>query len=591
LTAIGQASGATLAALSGAFLLHRVAKFDNSLSRLRDALALILFGALGSAIVSASIGVAVLHASRVHAYSGLGSAWLIYWLGDSTGALLVTPLALSLPNLWRIRGWPRISEFIGLQLLLIGACAIAFANNPSVIPVRMTAFAILPLVIWAAIRFGVSGAALSILLAATLATVDTALGSGSFASGAPFVSGVQLDVFFVMLSLTGLTVAALHTEREQAEREREQSLRQQVAMEVRLQDEQLLRESEGRLRLAQQVARIGTFDWNIRTGVDHWTQELEEIHGLSPGSFPGTETAFENLVHPEDRARVIELANLALKTGQPGNGEWRVIWPDGSIHWIAARWQVFMDESGEALRMVGVNMDVTNRKLAEDALADVSRKLVQVQEEERMRIARDLHDDVNQRLAMLAIEIDQLKQSLPAASVDIDAGLTELNKKVQDVSAEVQTISHQLHSPQLEYLGVVGAIRSFCRDFASHQAVEIDFTNDDVPYRVSREVSLCLFRIVQESLHNALKHSGVKHFAVKLACADNCLDLTISDRGLGFDAEAATKTEGLGLVSMRERTHLVNGSFSIESKLMGGTTIHVRVPIGSGFVERRASGQ
>jgi PAS domain S-box-containing protein len=134
--------------------------------------------------------------------------------------------------------------------------------------------------------------------------------------------------------------------------------------------EELLRASEERLRLAQQAARMGTFDWNIRTGVNSWTPELESMYGLPPGGFGGTQTAFENLVHPDDRARVIHLDDSALKTGQPTKGEWRVVWPDGSVHWIAGRWQVFMNEAGEPERMVGVNTDVTEHKLAEQALRE-----------------------------------------------------------------------------------------------------------------------------------------------------------------------------------------------------------------------------
>ena len=134
--------------------------------------------------------------------------------------------------------------------------------------------------------------------------------------------------------------------------------------------EEALRASEERLRLAQQAARIGTFDWNIRTGVNTWTPELEAMYGLPPGGFGGTQTAFENLVHPDDRAGVIKLADAAMKSGQPTKGEWRVVWADGSVHWIAGRWQVFMDASGEPSKMIGVNIDITERKLAEEKLRE-----------------------------------------------------------------------------------------------------------------------------------------------------------------------------------------------------------------------------
>src|SRR5438309_2214418 len=163
-------------------ILFRIAKFLPSMSRLRDALALIVMGALGSAIVSATIGVSVLYATHVQAYSGLGSAWLIYWLGDSTGALLVTPLVLTFPDLLRIRSQVRIAEFAALLLLLAMTCFMIFGDL-SLVPVKLhvLAFAVLPFAMWAAIRFGVSGAAFSILVVATIATVETALGSGPFA--------------------------------------------------------------------------------------------------------------------------------------------------------------------------------------------------------------------------------------------------------------------------------------------------------------------------------------------------------------------------------------------------------------------------
>ena len=139
--------------------------------------------------------------------------------------------------------------------------------------------------------------------------------------------------------------------------------------------EEALRASEERLRLAQQAARIGSFEWNVQTGVNTWTPELEAMYGLQPGGFTGTQTAFENLVHVDDRAGVINLVDRALKTGQPAEGEWRVVWADGSVHWIAGRWQVLMNESGEAARMIAVNLDVTARRMAEQALQQMNRAL------------------------------------------------------------------------------------------------------------------------------------------------------------------------------------------------------------------------
>ena len=718
LAALGQAAGATLAAFSGAFLLQRLAKFDKSLSRLRDALALVVLGALASALVSASIGTSVLYATEVHAYSGLGSAWLIYWLGDATGVLLITPLVLTLPNVLRSQHRARITELAVLFVVLTAACSLIF-GDPGLIPVRLhvLAFAVLPFVMWAAIRFGVAGAGLSVLLIATVATVETALGSGPFATSTPFTNAVLLDAFFAVLSVTGLTLASAIVEREQAQRERERSVREQGALEARLEAEQVVRASEERLRLAQQAARIGTFEWNIRKGVNTWTPELEAMYGLPPGGFGRTQTAFESLVHPDDRAKVIELVDCALKTGLQTTGEWRVVWPDGSIHWIAGRWQVFMDESGEPSRMIGVNMDVTERKrteealfevnrnleaqsallqsskellkifvknvpaavamldrdmrylqvsdrwcadylparaqilgcshyeifpdmperwkeahrrclegetlradedrwdgkdgphwarwevrpwktaegtvggvliLAEDitrrkqmeeALSGVSRKLIEAQEKERNRIGRDLHDDIVQRLAIVSIELEQVQGKLPDSVSEHRSQVGALRKRILDISTDVQTMSHELHSAKLSYLGIATAMKGFCREFGEHHKVEVEFQSRDLPRQLPPDVSLCLFRVVQEALHNAAKHSGVKRFNVQLWGTSEEVHLTISDLGSGFDTESAMQGRGLGITSMQERLKLVKGVLSITSQPKGGTTIHARVPL------------
>jgi PAS domain S-box-containing protein len=355
------------------------------------------------------------------------------------------------------------------------------------------------------------------------------------------------------------------------------------------QAEKARHDSEERLRLAQHAARIGTFEWNIRTGVNTWTQELEAMYGLPRGGFGGTQTAFENLVHPDDLAGVIDLVDVSLKTGQPTEGEWRIVWPDGSVHWIAARWQVFMDEAGEPLRMVGINIDVTQRKLAEESLANIGRRLIEAHEEERTWIARELHDDINQRMALLAIELDRWNQQLPDSAVEFHDHIHHASQRLSEIAKDIQALSHRLHSSKLEYLGLVVAAKSFCKELSEQQKVEIDFSHTDIPQSVPKEISLCLFRVLQETLQNAVKHSGVRHFKVGLCGTEGEIQLTVSDLGVGFDPQEAINRRGLGLVSMRERLQLVNGEFSVKSQPGGGTTIHARVPF-TGPDSRLAAG-
>jgi integral membrane sensor domain MASE1 len=221
LTAAGQAAGATLAVATGAIVLRGTRGFDPALARLRGAIAFIVV-AFAAALISASIGVYSLYATGVQAYTGIGSAWLIYWLGDATGALLVTPLVFTFPTLWRLQTNRRVVEFIVLLALLIAACFLVFGD---LFPIRphVLAFAVLPFVMWAAINFGVGGASLSVLVIAMLATLLTAFGKGPFAQSTPFVNAALLDVLFMVLSVTGITLASVVAEREHAMTEREDS--------------------------------------------------------------------------------------------------------------------------------------------------------------------------------------------------------------------------------------------------------------------------------------------------------------------------------------------------------------------------------
>jgi len=478
------------------------------------------------------------------------------------------------------------------------------------------------------------------------------------------------------------------------------------------QAEHFVHVSEERLRLAQQAARMGTFERDVRTGLVTWSAELDFLYGLAPGTFNGTTTDFlVNLVHPDDRARVIELVESALKTGQSTRGEWRVVWPDGSVHWIAGSWQVFMNEAGEPSRMIGVNGDITERKLAEEALreseqrlrlateigrmyaydwdvttnlvvrssehvkvlglrealdlpqhqfvdkihpddrpnflaaiagltpesptaeityralasddtlvwlksngrgffdaegklqrvigmvsdvtdikraeeslAGMTRKLIEAQEQERARIGRELHDDINQRLAMLSVELEQLKGN-PS---DLQSHLQEVRDRMAEISDDVQALSHNLHYSKLEYLGVVAGIRSWCKELSQRHKMTIDFSSD-ISSVVPLEVGLSLLRVVQEASHNAMKHSGVRRIEVQLREESSEIHLVITDTGRGFDLKESAQGNGLGLTSMRERVRLMNGTISIDSKPMGGTEIHVRVPLQSTLVSQKAA--
>ena len=229
--------------------------------------------------------------------------------------------------------------------------------------------------------------------------------------------------------------------------------------------------------------------------------------------------------------------------------------------------------------VVSVAADITERKRAEEVLSTVSRRLIEAQEEERTRLARELHDDISQRLALLALKLQVLQESPPASVDEIRHAITEASKETEGLGTDVQALSHRLHSSKLEYLGLPSAAGGFCRELSDRLGMKIAFHSESIPKDLPKEISLCLFRVLQEALQNAIKHSGSRHFHVSLSGGPSEVELTVRDSGIGFDPEDATRGNGLGLTSIRERLKLVNGKLFIDSQSERGTTILARVPL------------
>jgi signal transduction histidine kinase len=204
-------------------------------------------------------------------------------------------------------------------------------------------------------------------------------------------------------------------------------------------------------------------------------------------------------------------------------------------------------------------------------------KLISSQEDERKRIARELHDDTVQQLALLSVEIHQMKQALPVSAEALRSRMNGLEKRASEIADGVQSLSHELHSSKLEYLGLASAMKGFCKEFGDKYEAEVDFDCEGMAPTVPQEISACLFRVLQEGLHNALKHSGVRFFEVKLHGSPSEIQLTVRDAGVGFDPQSARETQGLGLISMRERVRLVNGTISVTSRPQSGTEVSVRI--------------
>jgi PAS domain S-box-containing protein len=345
----------------------------------------------------------------------------------------------------------------------------------------------------------------------------------------------------------------------------------------RKRSEEALRESEARFRLAAQAAKMYAYEWDV--SADKVVRSEEYVNVLSYQERVLTRQQILATIHPDDRELVMGSVDQLTPENSTSQISYRVLQPDGPVVWLEKSARGFFDERGKLLRMIGMVANITERKRAEAALASVTRRLIEAQEQERSRIARELHDDIGQRLAILAIKLTQLQQS---PSSELTSLIGELQKQTSEIATDIQSLSHELHSARLQYLGIAAAIEGFCREFGEQQNVEIDFKIHDLPDRLSPDISLCFFRVLQEALHNSAKHSGVQYFEGELWGTSDEIHLTVSDSGAGFDIDAAKASQGLGLISMEERLKILNGTLSIESQLHRGTTIHARVPFSSG---------
>lgn len=352
--------------------------------------------------------------------------------------------------------------------------------------------------------------------------------------------------------------------------------------------ERALRESEEKFRSVFRDAGVGMVIVSLqgrflganKTFCDYLGYTEEELQ----------EKTVESITLAEDWPAISRKLNETLVDGK--NFQWfekRCLHKSGRIVYTESSASLIRGTDGAPQYFVGEVLDVTSRKESEAALLEMAGKLIEAQEQERARIGRELHDDITQRIALVAIELEQLKRIAPAADVAFHKQVHHLRKQLLDTSKDIQSLSHRLHSSKLEYLGLDAAAGSFCRELSKKHKVEIDFSHDGISRSVPQEVSLCVYRVLQEALQNGVKHSGVRHFDVKLHGTSGEIQLTVSDSGIGFDPQETMNPRGLGLVSMRERVRLLNGKITVQSKPRDGTTIHVSVPFTPAIADQKTA--
>lgn len=333
-----------------------------------------------------------------------------------------------------------------------------------------------------------------------------------------------------------------------------------------------------RLRLAVDAGRSVGWDWDVKSGRDQWFGDLRTMFGIPADSYSGHVSEFRRRVHPEDRELVWKALESARESRNPYVAEFRVLRNDGAVRWITARGRFYYANNGDAERMLGMAVDISDHKAAEEELASLSGRLIDAQEEERKRIAREIHDDYNQRLAVLAIDLEELAGNLENSSEEAGQRLHQLCNRIGELAEDLHSLSHRLHSSTLESLGLVAGTKALCQEFADQQGVQVDFVHENVPRGIPGDVALCLFRIAQEALRNVKRHSSADRAEVRLEAVDGKLHLSVADRGRGFDANRRSMREGIGIQSMKERLRALGGQLEIDSRPMEGTRIDAWLP-------------
>jgi PAS domain S-box-containing protein len=608
ISTLGIATGNTIEACLGAYLARRFAHGQNAYERSQDVIKFWVLAGMVSTAVAATFGVTSLCLTGFAEWANYGSIWLTWWFGDATGVFVIASVIVLWSRPSRVR-WSR-RKVVEAVFLPLGVAIVGWIVFGGWFPFS---YLCVPLLLWPAFRFGSRETATTTLVLSVLAVWGTLRGSGPFVEESANESLLVLQAFMAVYAVTAMVVAALvsehkraadalrdahdHLERRVVERTEafsraNEALRSENRERVKAEDRfrKLLESAPDAMVIVNQAGEITLVNSQTERMFGYSRDELmgRPIELLVPAPQRELHAAHRGGYYAHPRARAMGLG-LDLRGARKDGSEFPV---EVSLSTI---------ETAEGTVVCAAVRDTSEQKRLEQELADTARRrgedlrdfavsVQRAQEEERRRIARELHDELGQRLTGLKLSLQVIEEDTPESDRNPTNRLRRLGEEVDRMIVEVRRLSYNLRPAALDDFGVVAALQMLCKEFQKVHKVRTQFrTNEPEEARHGTHVEIAIYRIAQEALANVAKHAKATTVSVRLSRHETAVAVVVEDNGRGFDVDAVRagrkQGSGLGLVSMMERSQLLGGTFRVQSTIRGGTKVEAELPLSGHSVD------